>query len=104
MLIVSTTFSRSYVTSDTSLRGGSDSILVSVEDLRIASEKMITLKYELKKSELKDSIIYKDSIKISNYAELNNNYINQNKKLVKQRNVLGCVSIGLLSMIIGLLW
>ncbi len=75
-----------------------DSVLVSVEDLRTVVIKLIDLKYEkqinnsLKEVIKNDSIIIReDSIR---YSMANTRYKESIKKVKRERNILGGVSIG----------
>lgn len=77
-----------------------DSVLVSIDDLRVANAKMTELKYEKEVNLSLKEIVKNDSIAINALRE--ENYINkaQLKDYKKQRNILGGVSIGTLILLV----
>ena len=90
--------------SNTSLRGGADSVIVAVEDLRIASEKMVQLKYVKQELDVYKHLHNNDSIRISG---MDYKFIEQQKQLSllkKQRNIFIIVSSVLLGVISGIVW
>lgn len=84
--------------------GGSDSVLVSYDDLRIANSKMIQLKYEEAINKNLIEIISNDSIVINNYQYSIATTKKKLKKVKRERNIFaGSTFISIFALIITLM-
>ena len=82
--------------------GVPDSVLVAVDDLRVANAKMVELKYEKEINADLRQIVKNDSIVIVALREDNTAIAAQAKKYKKQRNIVGGAS-GILAIILLIL-
>lgn len=82
--------------------GVPDSVLVAVDDLRVANAKMVELKYEKEINADLRQIVKNDSIAIVALREDNSAITAQAKKYKKQRNIVGGAS-GILAIILLIL-
>lgn len=80
--------------------GVPDSVLVAVDDLRVANAKMVELKYEKEINADLRQIVKNDSIVIVALREDNTAIATQAKKYKKQRNIAGGTGIGVLLLLI----
>ena len=85
-----------------------DSVLVSINDIRIANSKMLELVYVQKVNELLQEHLDNDSIIISNLenevVSVKKKYSDNVKEIKRQRNIFGGVSIiSLLLLVLSLL-
>ena len=86
----------------------SDSVLISIEDLKVANAKMLELKYEKEINKSLTETIHNDSILIGvlnrRVQDADERCERKNKRIKTQRNILGGVSVGsLLLLIISIL-
>ena len=77
-----------------------DSVLVAVDDLRVANAKMIELKYEKEINLSLKEIVKNDSVAIVALRENNSVVEARAKKYKRQRNIAGGTSIGVLILLI----
>ena len=82
--------------------GVPDSVLVAVDDLRVANAKMVELKYEKEINADLRQIVKNDSIVIVALREDNSVITAQAKKYKKQRNIVSGAS-GILAIILLIL-
>ena len=85
-----------------------DSVLVSINDIRIANSKMLELVYVQKVNELLQEHLDNDSVIISNLenemVSVKKKYSDNVKEIKRQRNIFGGVSIiSLLLLVLSLL-
>ena len=81
-----------------------DSVLVSVEDLKIATAKMLELKYEKEINEELRQIISNDSVAIRKLQDVVKGADYEKKVLKRQRNIFqGTTIVGVLLLLISLL-
>lgn len=79
-----------------------DSVYISYDDIRNINSKLIELKYEKEINNNLKSIIVNDNSIIDNYNNTNNLLVKQNKRLTRQRNILGVITTISIGFIIGL--
>lgn len=85
-----------------------DSVLISIEDLKVANAKILELKYEKEINKSLTETIHNDSILIGvlnrRVQDADERCERKNKRIKTQRNILGGVSVGsLLLLIISIL-
>ena len=77
--------------------GEQDSVLVAYDDLRKVNSKLIELEYERNINEQLRTVVYNDSIAISNLrssiSRITADCERNNKRIKKQRNVAGGIGI-----------
>ena len=69
------------------LVASNDSVMISYNDLRIVTGKLIELEYEKEINSKLKTIIYNDSITIASYENVNKQLNKDCKKAIKQRNI-----------------
>lgn len=103
-MIVLLSYSSSWCQSDAMLSSTGeltkDSVLVAVDDLRVANAKMIELKYEKEINLSLKEIVKNDSVAIVALRENNSVVEARAKKYKRQRNIAGGTSIGVLILLI----
>lgn len=80
--------------------GVSDSVLVAVDDLRVANAKMIELRYEKEINADLRQIVKNDSVVINALKQEVDYNKAQSKKYKKERNIVGGVGVGTLILLI----
>ena len=77
-----------------------DSVLVAIDDLRVANAKMIELKYEKEINRNLREIVKNDSIAIEGLQLDNRTIEARAKKYKKERNIVGGTGIGVLILLV----
>ena len=74
-----------------------DSVMISYNDLRIVTSKLIELEYEKEINSKLKTIIHNDSITIASYENVNKQLNKDCKKAIRQRNI--GVSVGVVGIV-----
>lgn len=105
LLSYSTSWSKNdgCITSTGGLNAPPDSVLIAVSDLRVATAKMLELKYEKEINEKLRTVVANDSVSIVKLRELVDRTNEEKKVLRTQRNIFqGTTIVSVILLIISL--